>query len=538
MARPSPHIICFAPYTDWSIHSARQVTILHALKQRGATVSYVTCDGVFSDCDLYQKSNGAPHGRQADSCLVCQSSVAARLAAWGMPYRWLGRWLSSEDFETASTWVAGLLPKDYPTATYGGWAIGAWMASSVHTHFRYNVIDPEAPDVMPVYGSYLYSGLLAALALDRLFEEEKPDVQLLFNGRMGPTRVALELAKDKGIRTLCEERSQVFGRITLFDNVNCLDLSAVDELWDLWRNQPLTEHEVRTLGALLEDRWRGTSKDVSVFSTGLQNSATAALGLDPSRPVWALFTSSLDETIDEPRSGGAFEDQYAWIDATLAFAKSRPDVQLVIRVHPNVASGESLGQNPQDVAYFEALPDRCPPNVIVVPSASQISSYSLAAEAELGLIWYSTIGLEMAALGKSVVRVGTNWLANCDFMLSATTPDAYATQLQNFESNDSVESAKDIAAAAWRFAYVWYYRQSWPFPLVKQPAWYRGEPAWQKVSELDEGQDETIDHVCNIVMTGAPLHDDSISSSRSQQSDDRDMIWARIKPFLDHGAPE
>ena len=196
--------------------------MLHALRLRGATVTYVTCDGVFSDCDLYQVSNGAPHGRRPDSCLVCQASVAARLAAWSMPYRWLGRWLTPEDFDKATSWVSGLSPSDYPEATYGPdathgrWAIGEWMRSSVHTHFRYNVLDPSAPDVEPVYGSYLYSGLLAAIALDRIFETERPDAQLLFNGRMGPTRVALELARQRGIRTICEERSQIFWACCFF----------------------------------------------------------------------------------------------------------------------------------------------------------------------------------------------------------------------------------------------------------------------------------------------------------------------------------
>ena len=59
------HVVCFAPYTDWSIHSARRVTILHALRQRGASVSYVTCDGVFSDYDLFQKATGATKPRDA-----------------------------------------------------------------------------------------------------------------------------------------------------------------------------------------------------------------------------------------------------------------------------------------------------------------------------------------------------------------------------------------------------------------------------------------------------------------------------------------
>jgi hypothetical protein len=106
MSSASPHIVCFAPYTDWSIHSARQVTILHALRARGATVSYVTCDGVFSDCDLFQKATGAAHGRQANSCLICQSSVAARLASWNMPYRWLGTWLTMQDRDDMGRWIA------------------------------------------------------------------------------------------------------------------------------------------------------------------------------------------------------------------------------------------------------------------------------------------------------------------------------------------------------------------------------------------------------------------------------------------------
>lgn len=97
------HIVCFAPYTDWSIHSARQVTILHGLRQRGASVTYVTCDGVFSDCDLFQAATGAKKPRDAQSCLVCQASVASRLAAWSMPFRWLGSWLTTQDRDDAGT---------------------------------------------------------------------------------------------------------------------------------------------------------------------------------------------------------------------------------------------------------------------------------------------------------------------------------------------------------------------------------------------------------------------------------------------------
>src|SRR4051812_31330725 len=108
MSRRLPHIVCYAPYTNWSIHSARQVTILQALRLRGCTVSYVACDGVFPACDMTQPANGAAVPAGPIACLTCQSSVAARLAAWGMPYRWLGRWLRSRDFERAAAWARGV----------------------------------------------------------------------------------------------------------------------------------------------------------------------------------------------------------------------------------------------------------------------------------------------------------------------------------------------------------------------------------------------------------------------------------------------
>ena len=405
------------------------------------------------------------------------------------------------------------------------------MRSSVHTHFRYNVLDPEAEDVAPIYGSYLYSGALAAIGLDRLYDEEKPNAQLLFNGRMGPTRVALEIAKSKGIRTLCEERSQIFGRVSLFDNVSCLDLDASDALWADWRNHPLTEQEIETLGELFENRWQGKSDDVSVFSTGIGESALDTLGLDTNKPVWVLFTSSLDETIDEPRSGGAFANQYDWINATLSYVGAHPDVQLIIRVHPNVASKESLGDNPQDVAYFTHLPERCPANVFVVPSDSKISSYGLAAEADLGLIWYSTIGLEMAALGRPVLRVGANWLAHCDFMSEADTEDTYIERLDAFEPVTDVDQVIDIAVAAWRFSYIWYYRKTFPFPLVKQPTWFQGETVWSKPEDLAEGQDASLDHICNVFLNELPLYAQPDERAQSLAMEERSVIESRLSKY-------
>ncbi len=502
------HVICFAPYTDWSIHSARQVTILHGLRQRGASVTYVTCDGVFSDCDLFQKATGAKQPRTAQSCLVCQASVASRLAAWSMPFRWLGSWLSTQDRTDAGAWLAGLKPEQYPNARYGGWDIGAWVMSSVRTELRCTGFDFSDGRTAQIYASYLYSGALAAIGLDRLFTEEKPDLQLLFNGRMAPTRIALELAQQHGIRTLCEERSAVTGRMILFDNVNCLDMSHVDALWDAWKNTPLAADEAAEIWQVLSDRRSGGGGEVSVFSRSQQDEADvcAALDLDANRPVWVVFTSSVDEIADKAEVTSIFPDQTTWLEATLAYAGQHPDVQVVVRVHPNVGGGRALGENADEVRYFQDLAVRAPNNVRVVQPGDDISSYTLAAMCDAALVWYSTIGVEAAALGKRVVRAGGFLLENRNFILAPESPETYAAVLDDLRSKTSDEDRLDIATGAWRFAHIWFLRRSIPFPLVDQPEWHTGSPAWSAPAELQPGEDASLDRVCGICLDGAPLH--------------------------------
>lgn len=534
MSSTSPHIVCFAPYTDWSIHSARQVTILHALRDRGATVSYVTCDGVFSDCDLFQKATGAVQGRQANSCLICQSSVAARLASWNMPYRWLGTWLTIQDRDDVGQWIATLNPEDYLEARLNDWSIGAWVQSSVRTELRCNTFDMGNEKTASTYASYLYSGALAALALNRLFENEKPDAQLLFNGRMAPTRIALELAKLHGVRTLCEERSAVAGNMILFDDVNCLDISHVDEMWENWKNIPLSEQEISAITTVLEQRRNNTEGEVSVFSAARQKHSDVydTLSLDPDKPVWVLFTSSEDEIADKVGINSIFKKQTDWIAATVKYVGAHPNVQLVIRVHPNVGGTTALGENAEDTAYFESLAKSVPDNVRVVQPGDAISSYSLAEMCDLALAWYSTIAVETATLGRRVVRAGGFLLEGREFIYAPDTPDAYPALLDQMHAAPSQEELLDIAIGAWRFAHLWYLRRTIPFPLVTQPEWYKGEMAWQELNELAPGQDKNLDRICDIFLSGSPVYETPPHRALATNEDERMLVLKHIDPFI------
>jgi hypothetical protein len=484
------------------------VTILQALRLRGCTVTYVTCDGVFSDCDVLQPANGAPAKKPANACLICQSSVAAHMANWGLAYRWLSRWLTTQDFSDAAAWAHSFRGQDMAEARFGDWPIGAWVTSSVHKHLRHTALDVNDPQVAGTFASYLYSGRLAAVGLSRLLDEEKPDSLLLFNGRMAPMRTALELGKRRGIHTLVEERGFMPGHLTLLENRQCVDSGDLITLWDAWKNTPLTEPELNAVGKLFKDRWHG-QKDTIAFIVSRQRTGEtrAALTLDPGKPVWALFTSNLDEAAGSGLAGGVFTTHEGWVRASVDFARRHPQIQLVIRVHPNSGSQRSFAQNPQELAFYEALARDLPANVRLVRSDETLNSYNLAAIADLGLTWHTTLGVEMAALGKDVIRCGSLDVGAQPNLPTPPNPADYERML-NERLAGTRSDPLAVARAAWRFAALAFFRYAFPFPLVKQRDWHIGEMNFEDYSALAPGKDAMLDRICAHVMEGAPLHGD------------------------------
>jgi hypothetical protein len=151
-------VLCYAPYNRWALHGRWEMTILQALKLRGAEVQYVLCDGLYTDCDQFW---GVVAPRPANACSMCQMQVVNLVHGMGMDFHWLGRYLQTDEQREAERWADALADDELLTAAYGAWDIAEWIRSSVQSHFRANDIDIARPAVAKVVRSYLYSGLVA-----------------------------------------------------------------------------------------------------------------------------------------------------------------------------------------------------------------------------------------------------------------------------------------------------------------------------------------------------------------------------------------
>lgn len=495
-------VLCIAPYSNYHpLHGMWEMTLLHALRLRGAEVEYYLCDGLSACCDLFRLDPA-----QKD-CRDCMHRSAELARSMGMPVRWLGSLLTEDDARRAHDFATEQPVESLLDAVAGNWAIGKWIRSSLYTYFREADLDLRDPAVVGCCRSYLRAGLLYAIACDRVMERFSPTVQLLFNARMAFVKVAAEVGAQHGVPYYSHERGWLPERFSINRDDVPMSPEYFEEMWRLWGDVPLVREELQAISEVLRNRERGKNLNWTAYSPppGQVESLRAQLGIAAQARIWGLFTSSEDEVVSLSRyRPGAFANQPEWIVRTLAFMRVHPDVHLVIRVHPNTGGSKSTGISRKTLRFFDTLRPRLPANVTLVAPDDPVSTYDIMAAAETGLVFLSTCGLEMACRGKPAVCAAPSYYAASGVAAVPGTVQAYDELLHDLAAAPQPRSV-DAMRRAHRFLYASFYRADVPFPLVSMPTPYTGRLAYTTLEELAEGRDANLDTLCRMILRGEPV---------------------------------
>ncbi|WP_309672449.1 glycosyltransferase family A protein [Gemmatimonas sp.] len=500
----APRVLCWMPYGQWSIHAWQEMTILHGARHRGADVRYVMCDGVFSSCDIHWN---VVRPRTATSCSECTATQSRQAAGLRMPHEWLGQHISAAERDTAAQWAAAVPTDGLLAATFNGWDLGAWVVSSVHSHFRTNAVDVHTPEHEATLRANLEAGLLVAFAMDRLLRSWQPDVLFLFNGRLASLRVAFEVARAAGVRVVTHERGWVIDTLYLADNADCLSLAPMREAWTRWRAEPLTADEHARTETWLLDRAHGRNLNWRQFSPppGTEASVRRALGLREQTPLYVLFTSSEDEVASNTERTSVFGTQARWIEATAEWARRHPDVDLVIRVHPNTGGTRSTGSNAEQLAWMQRFAATVPSNVRMVWPDDTVSSYTLMDMATVTLSYLSTTGLEAACRGRPAVMAASSYIGGYGFTHDVASTAEYDLVLDRFLEEETLDAVVQRRTLAWRFAYLSMFRYMLPFPLVPQRTFSEAGLGYTTLDALQPGRDAALDHAVDVLLDGVPV---------------------------------
>jgi hypothetical protein len=479
-----------------------------ALTFRGAEVHALLCDGTMSACAECEASiypdlrRFVQHGPSRDLCRDCSWPAEAVYHRLGIKVHRMSEWLTPAD-RTEARRVGSTLPlNQIEHFRYDGLNIGEHAHAGALRFFATGTLDGE-PLAEPILRRYLESALLTAFASRNLLRTIGFRSAVFTHGIYVPWGVVGEVAR--------QERVQVSNwnvayrkRRFIFSHVDTYHHTLLSEPRDHWERLELSAAQERELLQYLSSRREGMFDWIVFHRPTSQDPAAIAkqIGLDPSKPVIGLLTNvSWDAQLHYPAN--AFPNMLEWLVRTCEYFATRPDLQLLIRVHPAEISGFPPSRQPILTELRKRLP-RLAPNIIVVPPESGLSTYALMSLCNSAVIYGTKMGVELTSVGLPVIVAGEAWIRNKGITLDASSPEEYFRLLAQLPIPERL-AAPQLARAR-RYAYHFFFNRMIPLPFIEPKAGY---PIYRlkldRLQQLLPGASPGLDTICEGILSKAPF---------------------------------
>ncbi len=315
----------------------------------------------------------------------------------------------------------------------------------------------------PLYQMRYQRDALAARAALAWFERKRPEVVILPNGLIFEFGAVYQAARFLDIPVVTYEFGEQSERIWLAQNEPIIQHNT-DALWHARRGIPLTEAQHHWLENFLLSRQRTQRSDSfarlwqEAERQGSQQ-VRAALGLDQ-RPVVLYTTNVLGDSLTLGRQllGPSMSD---WIRRLMRYFADRSDVQFVIRIHP----GENLTDGPSVANIIHQALPQLPSHIFLIGPKDKVNTYDLMDIADIGLVYTTTSGLEMALRGLPVLVAGQTHYRNRGFTIDANTYEEYFDALDRVLNEPAAYRLnQEQIELAWNYAYRFFAEFPRPFP--------------------------------------------------------------------------
>lgn len=315
----------------------------------------------------------------------------------------------------------------------------------------------------PLYQLRFQRNLQAAQALYALLKENRPDVVVIPNGTIQEMGVAYRVARLLAIDAVTFEFGDQTERIWLAQNDEIMHHDT-SQMWTDIGETPLTVENREKLNQMFAARknaqlWGNLTRRWQSAPSQGTTKLHETLGLDE-RPVVLLATNVLGDSLTLGRQ--VFSSNMAeWLAKTVQYFSERTDVQLVIRIHPGEVF--AFGTSMVDVAR-DALP-QLPENIHLIGPKEKVNTYDVVAIADLGLVYTTTVGMEIAMSGLPVVVAGSAHYRKRGFTHDPESwQDYYETLEWILEKPVSFRLNESELELAYRYAYLFFFEFPLPFP--------------------------------------------------------------------------
>ncbi len=495
-------------HQTWPMHYFHGGVLARALINEGHEVLWLNCERTMPGCHAQWI---VPSIAPLDICATCQDRTRW-IRDMGITPRPMSEFLDDADRAAMALAMSCQDLAALASWTDQGTPVGDLSLSSPMSCARMLSIDDPDPSFLPMMQKAVAASIATHRAVRRIIAEEQVQRVIVHLGRMVAERVTLYLAEARGLPWFTYETGSRRNALRLFRQSTTYNRPWFRKRWQAFQDTPLSPADLAAIQDWFLLRRQSRKKAGILTYSPTQTSARILyeqLSLPHGAPIVALFTSSVDEmsalgNVVDADWRPVYADQYTFILEAIEWARQNSTFALVIRIHPNEgAKANHLGMaGHKSLAKYRDVFGRVsmPKNVRVVWPDAAVSSYTLMETSSAGLVWMSTAGLEMSAMGRPVVVGDNPSYRDAGFVTLCEGPGHLGEALDTALAKTQDERLS-IAVAAHRFAFHFALRYVLDFPLVLDHGrMERISLGFSEPSELRFGRHDCLDRALNYLI--------------------------------------
>lgn len=478
-----------------------------ALTLHNSSVHVLLCDVVLPACQACTIARCSDeeffikNGPTKDLCKVCFRPAETMYKKLGFKVHKYSEFLSAEDYAKAEKISSTLPASQIESYRFDGSAVGEHAFAGALRFFASATL-PSGTNAEQILRNYFKASLLTTFAMRTLLNRIKFECVVIHHGIYVPQGLIGEVARKEGIRVATWNVSYK-KKSFIFSHKDTYHHTFINEPVDKWEQMAWNENTEKELMDYLKSRWWGTNDWIS-FQAKETNVDKRAIveecGLDPSKPCVGMLTNVMwDAQLHYPAN--AFSNMLEWVLFTIDCFSKKPEMQLLIRIHPAEIRGRIKSRQLVLTEIKKAFP-MLPKNVFVISPQSSVNTYLAMSLCDAVIIYGTKTGVELASMGIPVIVAGEAWIRNKGISIDVSSKEEYIKVLERLPLKKKLDD-KTLKRAR-KYAYHFFFRRMIPIEHAEPTGhWPPFKFRFKGFGDMQPGKDTGLDVICKGITDGS-----------------------------------
>lgn len=476
-----------------------------ALKFKKVDCQFLLCDGILPACQLctYLAFNDRidkfiEEGPQKLFCPSCYKDARKAIEALGFKVHAYSDFLKQKEKNVIQSILDSTTIESIPGYRIDSIPVGEHaLAGALRFMTRSSL--PDTGQGRDVLKRYFEAALKTTLVTQNLLQQNDFDCVVAHHGIYVPQGIIVQTARANSVRVVSWNvayRAKTF----VFSHGDSYHHTMIDEPVSEWQQLEWDQKKEEKLNYYLQSRLKGTGDWITFQDEDNEMNSDSQLNqwLGGRNEKCVLLLTSVLWDAQVHYQQNAFTNIVEWVLFTINYFKKRPDLKLVIRIHPAEVRNK-LPSKQQMVYEINAAYPTLPKNVLLLHPTHSVTSYEVASRSHCCLIYSTKMGVELSAKGIPIIVSGEAWIRNKGFSHDSSSKEEYIQLLDKIPNKIKMTPQQILLAK--KYAYHFFFRRMIPIEgLESAKGWPPYKISSNAVAILCKDNIESLNCVTEGVM--------------------------------------